>query len=284
MNNQAMRVVRIEANSTSDIFAVVVQDDHEVGTPEGFAHWNGNKWSWIDKRTSWTLALNRLDNNWISVDFSGEVVEYSNGKSSKLAMVASGVNDCCVIESNLYTVGLNGLISIHNSSNRNIVPNLSRDALYSIDSTGPNTYTSGSNGIVLKISSSESEIIHIDVDADLNAICCCEDGQVFAAGGKENKGVIVDVITNQSFPLSTRPGFIRASDSNEVWIVDWEGSVWLWSGENPKLFRFANEMSAFCLSRKKQLVFGGLDTVAIYHERSFKFVPLDLDSSFLYDE
>lgn len=284
MNNQAMRVVRIEADSLSDIFAVVVQNEHELGMPEGFANWNGNKWSWIDKRTSWTLALNRLEDKWITVDFSGQIVEYSSGTSSTKASGTSGVNDCCVIDSNLYTVGLKGGISRYDGHSWNTISNEDHNALYSIDKAGQAAYACGSNGIVLKVNNDSSEKIPIDFDGDLNTICCCADGQVFAAGGRQNDGVIVDILSNHSFGLSTRPGFIRAMNGTDVWIVDWQGSVWRWDGATAKSFQLPNEMSAFCLGRRKQLVFGGLDSIAIYDERSVDYIPLDLDSSFLYDE
>lgn len=278
-----MDVVRLACTGANDILAVVALAGYEIGDSEGLAHWNGRTWTWLEKRNSWTLGLDRYQGQWAILDFFGKIDLYdTNSVALSMQTGFTGLNEMYIREAEIFAVGIKGGFLRFSLGTWDRINHSFADNLYSVSGAGNSIYACGANGLILEYDGSICRKIDVNCQCDFTSISCTKDGAVYAVGGQNETGFMVDLISGHVYSLPSRLQFIKSVSSYEIYGVDLDGVVWAWDGIHAKKIANCNGMEAISLSRSDNvLAIGGRNAIAIKDDEIFRVIPVLLDSSFL---
>lgn len=276
-----MNVVRVGYATLNDICCVIVLPDQERGT-EGLAWWNGEEWKWLHKRDGWTLALERFNDKWTTLDFSGHIRLYEGSVVSQTLVGPFGLNHMCIKGPELFAIGTDGQFVQINGNTWQSITNSVRSDLYSVCATDSFVYACGVGGVILKYAEGMCQQLNVRCNVDFTSLWCSPEGRVFAAGGVGEQGVLIDVDRCTVHPLPSRQYSLWGISTSEIYGVDLDGQIWIWDGASATRLQLSDQIFGHCLSRSRfGLVIGGEDVIAIKEEDHFRIIPVTLDPSFL---
>jgi hypothetical protein len=278
-----MNIVRLACNGSAEMLAIIVMEEHEIGDPEGLARWDGNEWTWVEKRTSWTLGLDRYQGQWATVEFDGWLTIFDGKNRSRRTNANwNGLNDMFVKASEIFVVGINGGFLKFASDSWDRIANPFLSDLYSVAGSSSDVYACGAGGLVVRYDGSICRAIDLECRFDFTSVSCSHDGATWAAGGEGELGVLADLSEGRIHALPSRLQFIRTVSASEVYGVDLDGIVWQWNGREAVRLPISGEFHAVCLGRSiEALAIGGRDAVAVNEDGRFRVIPMHLEPSFL---
>lgn len=290
-----MKIARICATSQNNIFALITQNQWQLGMPEGIARWDGKKWFWVERLDeSYTQQLLMRRGKLYILDADGLVRTWKSGISQKqqppdsrtdvyAAQFSPGIGfrSFAFIDQN--TIGVVGdegaFFILKNRIWRQIETN-TRKRLNYISGRVPQCYIVGADATLLRFDGDECRQLRSQTEAMITKIDIGNDGVAFAiTAGIEDCLLYMgadDMIVKHSAPA---PIFNFSAVSERAIYISTADKVYIWNGLK---FESENVKSGF-----HQMEHARNAVVGVFHDKIYikapfwKAVRCKLDIRFL---
>lgn len=285
-----MNMVRVAGWSTSNLYGIVVNSDHEYGMPEGLCHWDGSEWRWVARNENvWTLDCDTVNETLLMLDYNGVVRRYTpHGWVAPLSLHHVGCNALCPTPNGeFFVAGNDGLLLEWTDGVVKELASGTRESLYRMCATNAGILACGTTGTIVFYDGKSCRLLRTGYGGNLTDITVGPSGHAYAVGADaDGAGSILIVspdmiVTRQELPVAFQD--VVVVTEGITYGATLEGSLFHWDGRDVHQVAELDGLLivSYLTVIRGQLLACGFGGVVILDGGRWVRIPLSMDPSYL---